>query len=149
MAHPRCGHLSTWAPLCWEQRVILDRTNSVVQNMRWVSPELYSHSVTLKGQCLHGTDRSCCLGIYWVVTMGPNGHVAHISGGHFHLGYSLGTGGFCCLVTITANLPLLKARWAHSVFHYYDGLAAIFVPSIGLVGVLAQIEALLNSPSRP
>ena len=37
---------------------------------------------------------------------------------------------------------LLKARWARSVFHWYDHLASIFVPSIGLEDIIAHIEAL-------
>ena len=40
------------------------------------------------------------------------------------------------------NLPLLKARWAHSVFHWYNRLAAIFVPCIGLENIITYIEAL-------
>ena len=30
-----------------------------------------------------------------------------------------------------ANLPHLKTQWARSVFHWYDNLAAVFVPSLG------------------
>ena len=44
-----------------------------------------------------------------------------------------------------AILPLLKARWTCSVFHWYDHLAAVFVPSIGLEDVIAHIEALAKS----
>ena len=35
-----------------------------------------------------------------------------------------------------ANLPHLKARWARSVFHWHDHLAAVFVPSLGTTDVM-------------
>ena len=37
---------------------------------------------------------------------------------------------------------LLSARWASSVFHWYDHLATVFIPSVGLEDVIAHIEAL-------
>ena len=42
------------------------------------------------------------------------------------------------------NLPLLQARWAHSVFYWYNHLATIFVPSIGLEDIIAYRKALTN-----
>lgn len=48
----------------------------------------------------------------------------------------------CPTVTKFANIPLLKARWACSVSHSYDHLAAIFVPSISLEDGIEHIEAL-------
>ena len=41
-----------------------------------------------------------------------------------------------------ANPPLLEARWAHSLSHRYDHLAAIFVPFTGLEDAVAHTEAL-------
>ena len=41
-----------------------------------------------------------------------------------------------------ANLPHLKTHWARSVFHWYDYLAAIFIPSLGTIGVMLQVDAL-------
>lgn len=38
-----------------------------------------------------------------------------------------------------ANLPLLKAR---CVFQWYNHLATIFIPSIGLEDVMAHVESL-------
>ena len=35
-----------------------------------------------------------------------------------------------------ANLPHLKTRLARSVFHRYDYLAAVFVPSLGTTDVM-------------
>ena len=43
-----------------------------------------------------------------------------------------------------ANLPHLKIRWARSVFHWYDYLAAVFVPSLGTTDVMLRVDALTN-----
>ena len=44
------------------------------------------------------------------------------------------------------NLPLTQAWWTQrSVFHWYDHLAAIFVPSVELEDVIAHIEALTET----
>lgn len=45
------------------------------------------------------------------------------------------------MVTKFANFLLLKARWTYSVFHWYNHVATLFVPSIGLEAVIAHIEA--------
>ena len=44
--------------------------------------------------------------------------------------------------TPVANLPVIKARRAPSVFHPHGHLGAIFVPSLGLEDIISQIEAL-------
>ena len=45
-----------------------------------------------------------------------------------------------------ANLPLTQAWWTQrSVFHWYDHLAAPFVPSVELEDVIAHIEALTET----
>ena len=43
-----------------------------------------------------------------------------------------------------ANLPHLKTRWARCVFHWYDYLAAVFVPSLGTTNVIIRMDALTN-----
>ena len=43
-----------------------------------------------------------------------------------------------------ANLPFLKARWSRAVFHWYDYLAAVFVPFIGTVDIMSHVDALTN-----
>ena len=60
------------------------------------------------------------------------------------------------MVTRVANLPLLKAGWARSVFHWYNQLATVLVPCVGLSDVIAHMEALtkftqlaLNEPTKP
>ena len=76
--------------------------------------------------------------------MGPNDCVAQIFICGFHLGSRASAPWVFPghMVTKIANHPLLKARWAWSVFHWYDHLAAIFVPSIGLKDIIAYIENL-------
>ena len=34
------------------------------------------------------------------------------------------------------NLPHLKTRWERSVFHWYDYLAVMFVPSLGITDAM-------------
>ena len=41
-----------------------------------------------------------------------------------------------------ANLPHLKTHWTRSVFHWYDYLAALFVPSLGTTDVMLWVDAL-------
>ena len=43
-----------------------------------------------------------------------------------------------------ANLPHLTTQWARSVFHWYDYLAAVFVPSLGTTDVMLRVDALTN-----
>lgn len=58
--------------------------------------------------------------------------------GLLHLGFLKGTGKNLLQITI-ANFTLFKARWACSVLHWYDHLAIIFFPSIGLEDIIAHI----------
>ena len=41
-----------------------------------------------------------------------------------------------------SNLPHLKTRWARSVFHWYDYLAAVFVPSLGTTDIMLRVDVL-------
>ena len=43
-----------------------------------------------------------------------------------------------------ANLPHLKTLWARSVFHCYDCLPAIFIPSLGTTDVMIRVDPLTN-----
>ena len=43
-----------------------------------------------------------------------------------------------------ANLPHLKTRWARSIFHWYDYLAAVFVHFLGTTDVMLQVDGLTN-----
>ena len=47
-----------------------------------------------------------------------------------------------------ANLPHLKTQWAWSVFHGYDCLAAVFVPSLGATDVMLRVDVLINFTQR-
>ena len=43
-----------------------------------------------------------------------------------------------------ANLPHLKTCWARSLFHWYDYLAAMFIPSLGSTDVMLWVDVLTN-----
>ena len=43
-----------------------------------------------------------------------------------------------------ANLPHLRTHWTRSVFHWYDYLAAIYVPSLGTTYIILWVDALTN-----
>ena len=43
-----------------------------------------------------------------------------------------------------ANLPHLKTQWARSVFHWYDYLAAVFVPFLGTTDVMLRVDVLTS-----
>ena len=49
---------------------------------------------------------------------------------------------FSELLEKPATLPHLKTQWAWSVFHWYDYLAAVSVPSLGTRDVMLQVDAL-------
>lgn len=55
--HLSYGHLSTWEPLCWEQRNHSEQNQpNYSKNMEWRSLDLCSHSVTLKASDYFGID---------------------------------------------------------------------------------------------
>lgn len=64
--------------------------------------------------------------------------------GHCTLGFPWAQEKISPTAAKVANLLLLKARRVHSVFHWYDHLAAIFVPFIGLEDGIAHIKALIK-----
>lgn len=102
-----------------------------------------------KFQCFNDTDPSCHPGIYWMAPNGTHCHVAPISGHGFHLGgwasalWVFPAQGRICLMVTTTDHPLLKVRWAHFVFHWYNYLATVFVPFTGLLDIIAHIEAIM------
>ena len=85
--------------------------------------------------------------------MGLNGFVGPIYDPGFHqpgwlgrctLGFPWAQGHLCTNSDVTpVYLPSIWAQWTQrSVFHWYDHLAAIFVPSVGLENVISDIKAL-------
>ena len=84
--------------------------------------------------------------------MGPIGYVALTYGHGFPLvgqgdaSQGAFTHGFMFseLPEKSADLPHLKTPWARSVFHWYDYLAAVFVPSLGTTDVMLRVDALTN-----
>ena len=90
----------------------------------------------------------CCFapnGTYWICgsylwAWLPPGWIGGCSLGlHFIHGFMLPE-----LPERPANLPNLKTCWARSVFHWYDYLAAIFIPSLGTTDVMLWVDALTN-----
>ena len=80
-----------------------------------------------------------------------NGFVAPMYGPGFcqddsgsKLGFPWAQGHFHASLDVTpTNLPSAQAWWAkRSVFHWYDHLAAIFVPSVVLESVISHTETL-------
>ena len=43
-----------------------------------------------------------------------------------------------------AKLPHIKTQWTRSIFHWYDYLATVFVPSLGTTDIMLRVDALLN-----
>ena len=85
--------------------------------------------------------------------MGLNGFVGPIYDPGFHqpgwlgrctLGFPWAQGHLCTNSDVTpVYLPSIWAQWTQrSVFHWYDHLAAIFVPSVGLENVISYTEDL-------
>ena len=106
----------------------------------------------MSGQALIGTGYLSHAGL---LQMGLIGYVALTYGLGLPLAYpwlgrcTLGlafTHGFIFaeLPEKPANLPHLKTWWARPVFHWYDYLAAVFVPSLGTTDVMLQVDALTN-----
>ena len=119
-------------------------------------PESRQNSFIIKESDWFGTDWSQWPEIYQIA---PNG-TQWLCGtnfwswlqprflGHCTLGFPWMQVRILLELTFVFSLPLLKARWAHSVFHWYDHLAAVFVSPLGLGDVIAYIEALLNLLSK-
>lgn len=88
-----------------------------------------------------------------------NGFAGPIFGSDFHQdrkegvppGFPWAQGHLCANLDMTpANLPLIWAWWTkRPVFHWYDHLAAIFVPSVGLGDAMVHIEALTEFTQKP
>ena len=129
-----------------------------MRNRGWISLEPCNHSVTSEDSDRCGTNWLCHphLGIYWVTPKGTQ----WLLGTNLWLWLPPGMLGWRSLgfpwvqdrthpiVTNTASLPLLEARWACFVYHEYDHLATVFVPSAGLEQDLNeswQSLSLLNS----
>lgn len=75
--------LSTWAPLCWEQKKNDSKQNQPnrTRNREWIPQELCHHSVILRDSDQFGFD----LVPFDKYLVKPNGCVAHIFGHGFHL----------------------------------------------------------------
>ena len=106
----------------------------------------------LSGQALIGSGSLSHSGL---LQLGPAGYVAgcvflrmcFLPGGigRYTLGLAY-THGFIFseLPEKPANLPYLRTHWTRSVFHWYDYLAAIYVPSLGTTYIILWVDALTN-----
>ena len=100
--------------------------------------------LTLPGQTLIGTGYFSHTGL---LQMESIGHVAHTYGmaspgwiGRCTLGLDFTHSFiFSKLPEKPDNLPHLKTRWARSVFHWFDYLAAVSVPSLRTTDVMLQM----------
>lgn len=56
--------------------------------------------------------------------------------GRCTLGLAFAHGNIRPTIQEPLNVPSLRARWSRSVFHWYDYLAATFVPSLGTTDIM-------------
>ena len=120
------------------------------RHLGWLSLEMCSQIIVLQATDWFATDWARQPGIRWPAPNGthwtcgtnlwpwlPPGWI-----GHCTLGFAWIHGRITKTITTPANLPNLKQRWMHSVFKWYDHLASIFVPSVGLEDVMYHVDAL-------
>lgn len=153
---PNIGPLNQQMSLCWEQRnhTCVTWTNST-WHLGWLSLEVYSQTIVLQVTDWFATDWAEKPRIRWITPNGtqwllgsniwpwlPPGWI-----GHCTLGFAW------VLVLVwdswmhyqnhhySANLLNLRQWLTQSVFHWYDHLTSIFVPSVGLKDVIWHMES--------
>ncbi|XP_043772571.1 endogenous retrovirus group PABLB member 1 Env polyprotein-like [Cervus elaphus] len=161
---PEKGQLLTPADICWEQKTHVPTFGGrefpryhmkhmgllPTQKCKTVMDVTFIANKSVKWP---GTDWENGPGIRWVA---PN-NTRWICGYNLWPWLPVGWVGRCTLGFVFApgkihkqkishpvNLPYVKARWSRSVFHWYDYLASIFVPSLGATDILLRVEALNN-----
>jgi hypothetical protein len=152
---PIIGQLSQNAPLCWEQRNhTYDKWENTTKKLGWIPLSNCETVIVLKATDWYATNwevkDNSLWGIRWRAPNGtkwlcgnnlwpwlPPGWV-----GRCTIGFPWVQGRWIKTLEKPANLPVLKQRWTRSVFHWYDHLASIFVPSVGLEDVIWHIESL-------
>ena len=68
--------------------------------------------------------------------------------GRCNLGLAFAHGNIMSTIQEPLSLPSLRARRSWSVFHWYNYLAALFVPSLGTTDIMIRVEALTNFTQR-
>ncbi|XP_057575623.1 endogenous retrovirus group PABLB member 1 Env polyprotein-like [Hippopotamus amphibius kiboko] len=161
---PEKGQLITSATICWEQKEhTFGFNNRSLQRFELKPVGFLSSSMCISTMDVThnpnhtniwpGSDWLYNPGIRWVA---PNG-TSWICGPNVWPWLPVGWVGRCTLGFVfapgrirynklhqPANLPSLKAQWERSVFHWYDYLAAVFVPSVGSIDIMTRVDALTN-----
>uniref|UniRef100_A0A8C6E243 Envelope protein syncytin-rum1 n=1 Tax=Moschus moschiferus TaxID=68415 RepID=A0A8C6E243_MOSMO len=161
---PEKGQLLRRADICWEQQEHQPRFGE-----KNLGKHLLKHvGITPISMCIQvrnvtftcnaatpwpGSDWTNNPGIRWAA---PNG-TKWICGSNIWPWLPIGWVGRCSLgfvfapgrityspIKNPANLPFVRARWARAVFHWYDYLVAVFVPSIGTADIMTHVDALTN-----
>lgn len=139
---PGYGQLSTWAHLRWEQKNHSKHNQSSrARNMGW-----YHWNYDIHGFAITGRPTGYLLGTHeWDSLVVCHKYLASLPLGWLGcctVRFPWEQRRVCLAVTEIANFSLLKARWACFAFHWYDYLAKVFVPSMGLEDVIAHTEGL-------
>uniref|UniRef100_A0A8D2B812 Envelope protein syncytin-Car1 n=1 Tax=Sciurus vulgaris TaxID=55149 RepID=A0A8D2B812_SCIVU len=150
---PTIGHLNQKAPICWEQHNhTYDIWPNSTRELGWTPESQCQQIVILQANDWFGTDWLYRPEISWPA---PNG-TQWICGtnlwpwlppgwiGRCTIGYPWMQGRWTPSIEQPANLPNLKHRWGRSVFRWYDHLASMFIPQIGLEDVMWHVETLNN-----
>lgn len=160
---PEKGQLIKTAPICWKQsnhtKLYPDSTKpSGFSSKSLCNPTItVNHMNSADSVILPGTDWVKSPGIWFLA---PNG-THWICGANLWPQLSPGWTAKCTLGLLFAhgqilnelphnpiNFPIQQVRWTPSVFHWYDYLAAIFVPSLGTADIIFREEALTNLTRR-
>lgn len=143
----RYGLLITQTTQCQEPKNhSKENQPNYIRKVEWIPLDLCNHSIILRDNNWFSIDWLWHPGIYGVAANGtPWLYGTNLWPflppewlGSCILSFSWSQERICPTVTMAANLPLLKARWTHSVFSWYDHLAAVFVLSISLEDVIAH-----------
>lgn len=111
--------------------------------MGWVSSEPCSHSVTLKDSDLLGTDCTTQVFTGWP-PVGLSGCVAQIFSCGFYLGHRAAAPWVLPGQRVKKSCQPSSSQGHMDTFcfHWYNYLATVFLPSIGLEVIITHIEAL-------
>lgn len=148
---PTSGQLSQKATICWEQtNHTCDTWPNSTRPMGQIPRHMCSHIISLKNTDWFGTDWDRRPSTRWLA---PNG-TQWLCGsnlrpwlpprwiGRCTLGFVWMQGRTTFTISPPANLPNLQQRWTRSVFHWYDHVASIFLPQLGIESVIWHMEAL-------
>ena len=163
---PEKGQLVMIADICWEQDVhtigynnrMIDKKNLKPMGFLQTEQCYKTYKVTYdpnQSPQWPGRDWKFNPRIRWIAPNGthwlcgtnlwpwlPSGWI-----GRCTLGLAFANGNIRPIIQKPLNLPSLWARWSRLVVHWYDYLAAIFVPSLDTKDMI-RVEALTNFTQR-